>query len=63
MGRVENEEGDYGRFLLSLVVYCIKTIILIWLNVDYDDYLINVAIMSGCNDIADYLKNIRRNKK
>ena len=32
-------------------------------NVNYDDYLINVAIMSGCNDIADYLKNIRRNKK
>lgn len=31
-------------------------------NVDYDDYLINVAIMSGCNDIADYLKNIRRIK-
>ena len=28
MGRVENEEGDYGRFLLALVVYSIKTIIL-----------------------------------
>ena len=43
MGRVENEEGDYGRFLLSLVVYCIKTIILIWLNVDYDDYMVKTA--------------------
>lgn len=28
MGRVKDEDGDYGRFLLSLVVYCIKTIIL-----------------------------------
>ena len=43
MGRVENEEGDYGRFLLSLVVYCIKTIILIWLNVDNDDYDVKTA--------------------